>query len=324
MEMELLARVLLVVTLGACGVASADPPASGAPDANATDTPKPSDAPRPRTHAHNDYEHPHPLFDALHEGFVGVEADVYLVGGDLRVSHNAVADWSKVPTLQASYLSPLRDLVRRRNNGGVYADGTPLLLLVDVKTDAEPTYARLHQLLAEYQAATPGLFTTYTAGADGRYTVAAGAITVVVSGNRPREAMKRQATRLAGYDGRVADVGRDAAADTAPGFMPLVSDNWNLVFKGESAWDGTGPMPAAARARLAELVAAVHGEGKQLRFWNLPKDAPAVWGPLWDAGVDLINTDDLAGLSRFVASRAGQPKAGAAGPAAPGAPAPQK
>ena len=44
----------------------------------------------------------------------------------------------------------------------------------------------------------------------------------------------------------------------------------------------------------------MHGEGKQLRFWNLPKDAPAVWGPLWDAGVDLINTDDLAGLSRFV------------------------
>ena len=312
--MKLLARVLLVVALTACAVAGAEPPASPDPGANAADAPKPSDRPRARTHAHNDYEHPHPLFDALHEGFVGVEADVYLVGADLRVSHNAAADWSKVPTLQASYLSPLRDLVRRRNNGGVYADGTPLLLLVDIKTDAEPTYARLHQVLGEYQTATPGLFTTYTATIDGRYTVATGAITVVVSGNRPREAMKRQTTRLAGYDGRVADVGRDAAADTAPGFMPLVSDNWNLVFKGESAWDGTGQMPAAARARLAELVAAVHGEGKQLRFWNLPKDTPAVWGPLWEAGVDLLNTDDLAGLSRFVESRAAD-KDGRAAPA---------
>ena len=131
--------------------------------------------------------------------------------------------------------------------------------------------------------------------------------------------MKRQATRLAGYDGRVADVGRDAGPDTAPGFMPLVSDNWNLVFKGDSAWDGTGDMPAAARARLGELVAAVHAEGKQLRFWNLPKDAPAVWGPLYDAGVDLINTDDLAGLSRFVASRtpAPAPAPDGARPAAP-------
>ena len=295
--MTLLVRWSLVVALAACGVAIATAPAV------APGPPEPADRPRPRTHAHNDYEHPHPLFDALHAGFVGVEADVYLVGADLRVSHDPVADWSKVPTLEAAYLTPLRDLVRRRNNGGVYADGTPLLLLVDLKTAAEPTYARLHHALVEYQAATPGLFTTYTTGPDGRYAVTAGAVTVVVSGNRPRAAMKRQATRLAGYDGRLADVGPDANPDDGPGFVPLISDNWNVAFKGDSAWDGAGEMPPATRARLRELVKAVHSEGKRLRFWNLPKDTPAVWGPLYDAGVDLINTDDLAGLSRFVASR---------------------
>jgi hypothetical protein len=298
-----LARALLAIALAAGGVAAAAP-----------DLPKPADHPRPRTHSHNDYEHAHPLFDALHEGFVGVEADVYLVGDELRVSHNAAADWSKIPTLQSSYLAPLRDLKRRHDNGGVYADGTPLLLLIDIKTDATHTYARLHQVLSEYQAATPGLFTAYTAGADGRYRVAAGAVTVVVSGNRPREAMKRQATRLAGYDGRISDVGPDVHPDDGPGFMPLVSDNWNAVFTGGSAWDGNGEMPAAARARLVQLVAAVHAEGKQLRFWNLPKDAPAVWGPLFDAGVDLINTDDLAGLSAFVASRGPSGAPPAAGP----------
>src|SRR5688572_16520231 len=84
--------------------------------------PAPAERARPRTHAHNDYEHRRPLFDALHHGFVSVEADIYLAGTDLRVSHNPVADWSKVPTLQASYLTPLRDLKRRHDNGGIYAD----------------------------------------------------------------------------------------------------------------------------------------------------------------------------------------------------------
>jgi hypothetical protein len=48
------------------------------------------------------------------------------------------------------------------------------------------------------------------------------------------------------------------------------------------------------------IVAEVHDEGKLLRFWNLPNDGPNLWGPLFDADVDYINTDDLAGLSSFV------------------------
>src|SRR5262245_58578952 len=34
-----------------------------------------------QAHAHNDYEHPRPLFDALDQGFCSVEADIYLVDG---------------------------------------------------------------------------------------------------------------------------------------------------------------------------------------------------------------------------------------------------
>src|SRR2546428_7586917 len=220
-------HALLGAVVIAGGVANAAPP-------------EPADRPHPRTHAHNDYEHEHPLFDALHYGFVSVEADVYLVGKDLRVAHDPVADWSKVPTLQDAYLTPLRDLKKRRNNGGIYGDGTPILLLVDIKTEAGPTYARLHEVLADYQAASPGLFTTYTTEGSERYKVTPGAVTVIVTGNRPREAMKRQKTRIAGYDGRLADVGPDVNPDDSPGFTPLVSDNWNTAFKGELAWDGTG------------------------------------------------------------------------------------
>jgi len=58
-------------------------------------------------HAHNDYEHARPLLDALDRGFCSVEADVWLVDGQLLVAH----DRGKAKpgrTLQALYLDPLR------------------------------------------------------------------------------------------------------------------------------------------------------------------------------------------------------------------------
>lgn len=256
----------------------------------------------PRAHAHNDYEHDRPLFDALHYGFASVEADIWLVGDGLRVAHDRAADWSKVPTLQDLYLTPLRDLAARHGNGGVYADGMPVTLLVDIKSDGPATYRRLHEILAGYAKGRPGFLTTYTNRA-GQYDVVKGAVTVIVSGNRPREVMREQATRYAAYDGRRADVGPDVNPDDTPGFIPLVSDNWATFFRGELAWDGTGDIPADTKAELARVVNAVHREGKLFRLWNLPKDAPAVWGALHDAGVDLINTDDLAGLSKYLRSR---------------------
>ena len=41
-----------------------------------------------RAHAHNDYMHERPLFDALENGFRSVEADVFSKGDSLYVAHN--------------------------------------------------------------------------------------------------------------------------------------------------------------------------------------------------------------------------------------------
>src|SRR5215475_7710089 len=74
-----------------------------------------------RVHAHNDYEHKRPLFDALDHGFCSVEADIYLVDGALLVAHDR--DQVKPErTLQALYLDPLRERVKT-NGGRVYANG---------------------------------------------------------------------------------------------------------------------------------------------------------------------------------------------------------
>src|SRR2546430_8556980 len=99
-------------------------------------------------HAHNDYEHARPLFDALEQGFCSVEADIYLVNGQLLVAHDR-DKVSPARTLEALYLDPLRERVKK-NGGKVFPNGPDVTLLVDVKSDAEETYAVLRKVLESY------------------------------------------------------------------------------------------------------------------------------------------------------------------------------
>jgi glycerophosphoryl diester phosphodiesterase len=243
--------------------------------------------PLPQAHAHNDYEHARPLYDALSHGFTSVEADVWLVGGELMVAHGrqeVVPGW----TLERLYLSPLEAL-RKANGGTVYPgwDGD-FQLLIDVKSEAGPTYAAIDELLREH----PLLMTTFTGARTDRR-----AVTAVISGNEDRAAMLAQPTRYAGYDGSLSD----ADSEAGPSVMPLVSDDWTETF----TWDGTGEMPAAEEQTLRDIVVTAHDHGYRVRFWATPDDAgparDAIWSKLVEVGVDEINTDDLTGLQEFLA-----------------------
>ena len=101
--------------------------------------------PLTRAHAHNDYEHPRPLFDALDCGFGSVEADIWLVKGELLVAHDFFQLRSE-RTLEKLYLAPLRERVKA-NGGRVYKDGPAFYLMIDVKSDAKETYAALAKVL---------------------------------------------------------------------------------------------------------------------------------------------------------------------------------
>jgi len=272
-------RSLAVVAWVAVVLAACRPPA----------TPEGLVVPLERAHAHNDYEHDRPLYDALDHGFASVEADVHLVDGQLLVAHDA-EDTREGLTLQSLYLEPLRERVRQ-NGGRVYAGGPPLTLLIDVKTEAEETYATLRQVLQGYD----DILTTF--GPQGPKD---GAVTVIVSGNRTRETMEaevdRYGVRYAAYDGRLEDLDSDADAS----LIPLISDKWTAYL----TWEGRGPMPEEERQKLAAIVETAHQQGRRVRFWDTPDGRSAareaVWQTLIEAGVDLINTDDLAGLQRFL------------------------
>lgn len=231
-------------------------------------------------HAHNDYLHPRPLRDALDQSFASVEADIYLVDGQLLVAHDR---WQLTPerTLAGLYLDPLRDRIKE-NGGSVHGDSRPFTLLIDIKSDGETTYRALHQLLEKYSDI---LSKTTEGGAQ------PGPVTAIVSGNRAVDVIAGDVPRYVGIDGRFSDLESPLSVD----LMPLISDNWNKHFR----WRGDGEMPETERRKLADLVSKVHAKGRRIRLWAIP-DKPALWEAMRVSGVDLINTDDLAGLAKFL------------------------
>jgi hypothetical protein len=239
-------------------------------------------APLAQAHAHNDYEHDRPLLDALEHGFTSVEADVWLVEGELRVAHDAW-ELDEAPTLEEAYLDPLAALVTP-DGKQLYPgyDGT-FQLLIDIKSEGPATWAAIEEELAEHRK----FITRHHHG-----QVRDRAVDAVISGNRPLEQMQAAESRYSFYDGRSTDL--DSGAD--PEFMPLVSENWNKLF----TWQGVGEMPAAEREALHAHVEQAHAAGYRVRFWATHDIAgPArenLWRELQAAGVDHINTDDLPGL----------------------------
>lgn len=243
--------------------------------------------PHPRAHAHNDYEHQRPLLDALEHGFCGVEADVHLVEGELLVAHDP-EEVRPGRTLEKLYLQPLWELARR-HRGRVYPGGPSVTLLIDIKTDAARTYTQLVKTLEQYEI----MLTRFEAD-----HIQTNAVTVIISGNRPRELIRAEKSRLAAYDGRLSDL----PANLPPSFAPLISDNWRNHFE----WRGEGEFPKVEKQKLGELARQVHAQGKRIRFWAAP-DQEVSWRVQIEAGVDLINTDRLAELSRFLAEKTGAP-----------------
>ena len=237
-------------------------------------------SPLPRAHSHNDYEHARPLFDALDQGFCGVEADIWRVGDQLLVAHER-SQVRAGRTLESLYLAPLAE--RARTNKGAIHSGSPeFTLLVDVKTDPEGSYALLAPLLERYR----GILTRFT-----HTNRTSGAVTVILSGSRPIEQVKAQSVRWCAIDGRLPDL----EANPSPYLVPLVSDSWRPTFPVQI----DAPLNASDRERLRSLVRKAHDQGRRIRFWGA-RDNPVVWREQFDAGVDLINTDKLEGLRGFL------------------------
>jgi hypothetical protein len=231
-------------------------------------------------YAHNDYENAQPLFDALRLGYSGVEADVFLVNGVLRVGHDR-RQARNGGTLEALYLTTLREIVSRC--GRFTPDTREFLLTVEIKESSPATFDTLVAVLDRY----PELFTV-VAGSRAPIEL------VLVGWHPPLTAARKTERPHLGVQHRIT---APAAVSPVPAGVRLLSVDYGKAI-------GRRWGRAADRRRwIASLRAAKNANpNRLLRVHNVPADS-TIYGALLDAGVDLIGTKQLAKTRRLLAGR---------------------
>lgn len=230
-------------------------------------------------HAHNDYEHPRPLFDALDNGFESVEADVWLNGNDIGVSHNGAPFKG---SLKALYLDPLAERVRTR--GAI--NGRPFFLWLDLKQGDQKLLDLIATQLAEY----PTVLTQFR---DDQAAIP-GAVTVILTGN---DAGKRSLVDRPGPRPYARDSNNYSPMD------PPADSKWGayaLNYYAFMQWNGEGTILPIQQKQLENLVNGAHALGRQVRLYGCP-ETKAWWRAAKAAGVDFVGGDDLAGIAAVFA-----------------------
>jgi alkaline phosphatase len=230
-------------------------------------------------HAHNDYLHPVPFYTSYARRVASIEVDVFLVGDDLLVAHDA-ATIDTARSFDRLYLRPLLEQIEK-NGGKAYPGGEPLQLLVDLKSEGEATLRCLARKLAPHRRHF-----------DAR--VNPGAVRVVISGNAPPPERFADHDPLFFFDGspRVRYTPAQAAR------VALCS----APLRAFTAWNGLGRIPAPEYRTVTAFVDSVHALGKPARFWGNP-DTKTLWQAFIKIGVDYINTDRPDELATFLERR---------------------
>lgn len=99
-----------------------------------------------KLHAHNDYKHEIPFWQAFSNGFESIEADVVLQNDTLFVSHE-VATVHQKRTLQSLYFQPIEQALVL----SLWND-RHLQLMIDIKTDATKTLDKIIETVKKQPA----------------------------------------------------------------------------------------------------------------------------------------------------------------------------
>lgn len=254
-------------------------------------------------HSHNDYWRKVPLFTALKQGAMGVEADVWLFDeaeprDTLYVGHEQAA-LQPNRTFQSLYIQPLVEILERQNPHtefyhesfrGVF-DTQPnqtLVLLVDVKTAGSVTWAKVVEQLEPLRRRD---WLTYYAN----NTVHTRPITVVGTGNTPfADLVANQTYRDYFYDAPLGKL--DSTYDATNSFYASV--NFGAAI-GKTWMGGLG---AEQVERIRSQVRQAHNAGLKVRYWDLPSWPVSTRNRVWDAlvneGVDMLNVDDVKAAAK--------------------------
>ena len=221
-----------------------------------------------KCHAHNDYLHKSPFYEAYNLGFGSIEADVFLVNNELFVAHEKnKIDSSR--TLQRLYIEPI--LAEIEKNKGKLKQ--PLQLLIDLKTGGETIKTLEKQLITFKEAFKKAK------------------VVIVVSGEMPKPEEFENYDFMIQFDGRVTNIYSKKQLNR----LALFSNSLVDLVK----WNGKNQLGDDDLEKVENFVKAIHKKGKKLRFWATP-DTPTAWTTLMNLQVDFVGTDNLTGLAKFL------------------------
>ncbi|MWB93268.1 alkaline phosphatase [Flavobacterium sp. GA093] len=223
-------------------------------------------------HSHNDYAGSLPFYGAYSNQTGVIEADVFLVNNELFVAHTAT-EMAQHNTLKSLYLEPLSSKLKNLN-GKAYPDNKPLILMIDVKSDAEST---LKIIIQQLQA-----FPEISANKN---------IKVVISGNRPVPSKWLSYPEFIYFDGRL----NENYSPEELSRVEMISEDLKKI----TIWNGKGVLTQADLQKMLAAIKKVHDQHKKIRFWATP-DNVNTWMTLMNLKVDFIGTDNVAGLTQFI------------------------
>lgn len=229
------------------------------------------------THSHNDYLQSQPFYTAHANNIGSMEADLYMVGNELLVAHER-KELDNKRTFERLYLKPIIDQIALNGNNKIYKDGGHLQLLIDLKTEGEPTLKLLEQKLKPYRQ-----YFDVKNNPD--------AVKLVITGNQPA------ADRFKNYDEIFYFDGNKGRKYTPEQLNRIAL--FSAGFQQFSVWNGLGRMVHAEYDKAKAFVDSVHTLGKKVRFWGNP-DTKTCWQAFIKMGVDYINTDQPADIARFL------------------------
>ena len=228
-------------------------------------------------HSHNDYTHLLPFYQAYSQQLASIEADIYTTDkvDELLVAHDR-NELTQAPTLEESYIEPIVSLYKLNNGRAWRGSEKIFVLLIDLKTPADPTLFVLLKKLQRYPDVFDPAVNPY-------------AVRVVISGSRPDADTFNDFPSIISFDG--------VNTDYTPRQLEriyMISYNFRLF----SNWNGQGNIQEDERKKLNELIASAHALNKPIRFWGSP-DGPNAWRIFHQMGIDYINTDQPEACAAF-------------------------
>jgi hypothetical protein len=279
-----------------------------------------------KCHSHNDYWRRVPLYQALHYGCASVEADIWLTDNrddsELYVGHS-MASLKKDHTLRSMYINPLLELLDATNHNntsnqikGAFdtAPSQPLILLIDIKNkpglsfDAlsnhlEPLRARNYLTYHNGSALVPGPITIVTTGSAPYASILAqpptkrdiffdaplGALTPPIT-STPRKSSSPNETHKTSQS--FQDYNTTTSLYASASLRHVLGSPLPFLFP----WSPTSKQ----LERICSATRAAHARGLRVRWWDTPawpRSQSWLWGFLEGEGADVLNVDDLEGVS---------------------------